>query len=326
MQITRRTTIAGGLAALAAAIAPTARAAADWSPPEPDRELRVKVRGGSIYVRVNGPLDARAAPALFIHGGPGSGHAYFLPALQMADRRAIILYDSLDAGLSDRPGDPANWTVERFVSEVDAIRAALDLDRLHLVGQSWGGTVALEYGARVPGGLRSLTLSSPLVSTRSWEASTRAQLATLPEDVQAVINSHEVAGTTGDPAYAAAMDIFYAHFLARHRPPAYVTAYRERTGIRLNPLVYNAMWGPGEIRATGSLRDYDGEPLLPRLSVPVLAIAGDHDEMTPDALRPLVARIPEGRLAIIADSGHSTFGDQPAQVIALLRDHFGQTD
>ena len=62
---------------------------------------------------------------LCAHGGPGGSDSYFLPSLQMADERAVILYDQLDSGLSDHPNDPANWTVERFVSEVDAIRAAL---------------------------------------------------------------------------------------------------------------------------------------------------------------------------------------------------------
>ena len=74
-----------------------------------------------------------------VHGGPGSSHAGFIPALPLADDRAVILYDQLDNGRSDAPNDPFNWTVERFVSEIDAIRAALNLRQFHLLGQSWGG-------------------------------------------------------------------------------------------------------------------------------------------------------------------------------------------
>ena len=131
------------LAGIAAVSALPVAARTAWTPPLPDRERRVPERGGSIYVRVNGDLAAARAPVLFVHGGPGSGHAGFLPTLQLADSRAVILYDQLDAGLSDHPGDAENWTVERFVSEVDAIRAALGLKRLHLVGQSWGSSIAL---------------------------------------------------------------------------------------------------------------------------------------------------------------------------------------
>jgi proline iminopeptidase/L-proline amide hydrolase len=309
-----------------AAMLPIGAKAQDWAPPAPEQEVRVPVRGGSVYVRVNGDLAAPRAPVLFIHGGPGSGHGYFLPALQLADRRAVILYDQLDAGLSGRPGDPANWTVERFVSEVDAIRAALGLTRLHLVGHSWGSTIALEYGARKPAGLRSLTLGSPLISTRSWEASTRAQLAKLPPAVREAIETHERAGTTRDPAYVAAMDVFYAQFLRRHPAPAYVTAYRSRPGLASNPVVYEAMWGPGEISATGSLRGYDGEPLLPLIAAPTLVVCGEHDEMTPAAAAPLAAQIPDARLVTIADAGHALSTDQPRAYVQALRAHLDRND
>ena len=321
MQVARREFLAG----LAAAAARPGYAA-EWTPPAPDRELRVPVRGGSIYVRVNGDLVASRAPVLFIHGGPGSGHGYFLPTLQLADQRAVILYDQLDAGLSDRPGDPANWTVERFVSEVDAIRAALGLKRLHIVGHSWGSTIALEYAARRPAGLESLTLGSPLISTRSWEASTRAQLAKLPRAVQTAIETHERAGTTRDPAYVAAMEVFYAQFLRRHPAPAYVTAYKRRPGLASNPIVYEAMWGPGEISATGTLRSYDGEPLLPAIAVPTLVVCGEHDEMTPAAAAPLAARIPDARLVVIPDAGHALPTDQPQRYVAALRTHLASSE
>lgn len=316
------------VAAMAAAsLLPAAARADPWTPPPPERELRVPVRGGKIYVRVNGDLAAACAPVLFIHGGPGSGHSGFLPTLQLAGERAVILYDQLDAGLSDRPADPANWTVERFVSEVDAVRAALRLARLHVVGQSWGSTIALEYAARRPAGLKSLTLGSPLVSTRSWEASTRAQLATLPAPVRATIETHERQGTTDDPAYAAAMEIFYARFLRRHAAPDYISAYKHRhPALASNKLVYQAMWGPGEIAATGTLKRYDGEPLLSRIAVPTLVLCGDHDEMTPAALKPLVARIAGARLVVVPDAGHAVASDQPQHYVAAIRNHLAAND
>ncbi|MFW2831138.1 alpha/beta fold hydrolase [Sphingomonas sp. ID0503] len=143
MQLSRRQALAGLLTALPATSA-IARAP-DWTPPAPDQELRVPVRGGRIYVRVNGDLTAPRAPVVLIHGGPGSNHGYLTACLPLADERAVIVYDQLDCGRSDHPSDPADWTAKRFVSEVDAIRAALDLRRLHIVGNSWGGTIALEY-------------------------------------------------------------------------------------------------------------------------------------------------------------------------------------
>lgn len=322
MQLTRRQALAGVLAA------PTAACALppEWTPPPPDRELRVPVRGGRIYVRVNGDLAGPRPPVVLIHGGPGSSHGYLLATLPLADERAVILYDQLDTGLSDRPGERANWTVERFVSELDAIRAALDLRRLHVVGHSWGGTVALEYAARRPAGLRGLVLSSPLISTRSWQASTRAELATLPPAVRATIDRHERAGTTQDPDYLKAMGVFYARFAQRRPDPAWLTAYRARTGLAGNRALYRTMWGGGEIYGTGTLRDYDGEPLLRRIAAPTLVICGQHDEFAPAFAAPLARRIPRARLVTVPDAGHATMLDQPGFYVRALRTHMAAAD
>ncbi|MFN4176100.1 proline iminopeptidase-family hydrolase [Phenylobacterium sp.] len=309
-----------------AALAPGLAWSQDWTPPPPDRELRVPVRGGSIYVRVNGDLAGPRAPVVFARGGPGSNHAYFLGALKMAGERAVVLYDQLDAGLSDRPNDPANWTVERYVSEVDAIRAALDLRRLHLVGHSWGSTIALEYAARQPGGLLSATLGSPLISTKSWERSTTAQLAKLPPDIQRVVNAHEAAGTTDSPEYARAMETFYAAYLSRGPRADYVLAYRDGLVRKTNGRVYLGMWGPGEIRATGLLKSYDGEPLLPRIAAPTLVVTGEYDEMTADVLRPLAARIPKAELKVIPGAGHALPSTHPDAYVALVRAHLARND
>lgn len=320
------------LAGLAgAALAPTlARAQGQakpaWTAPAPDRELMVPVRGGRIYVRVNGDLKGPRAPVVCAHGGPGGSHYYFLPSLEMAEDRAVILYDQLDSGLSDHPNDPANWTVERFVSEVDAIRAALDLPRLHLVGHSWGSTVALEYAARQPGGLRSLTLGSPLISTASWTQSTLAQLAKLPPEVIETINALEAAGDTANPAYGKAMAIFYRQYAARRPPPDYVVAYVKARGLALNPKLYEGMWGPGEIRATGSLKTYDGEPLLPCITAPTLVITGEYDEMTADVLRPLVDRMPNASLAVVPDAGHGMPATHSEPYLAAVRAHLARHD
>ena len=261
-----------------------------------------------------------------VHGGPGGNHYYFLPSLMMADQRAVILYDQLDSGLSDRPNDPANWTVERFVSEVDAIRAALGLQRLHLVGHSWGSTVALEYAARQPGGLKSLTLGSPLISTKSWTASTMAQLNKLPPGIVATINRLEAASDTRNPDYVAAMNVFYKQYLARGPTPPYVEAYAKAKGLKTNDKLYETMWGPGEIRSTGTLRAYDGEPLLPRVTAPTLVVCGQYDEMTADVLRPLVARMPDASLSVVPGAGHGMPATHADLYVAAVRAHLARHD
>jgi proline iminopeptidase/L-proline amide hydrolase len=310
MTLHRRDLLLGLSGAAAVGLMP-ARSAARilGAVPAPDRELKVPVRGGAIYVRVNGDLSARTAPLLMVHGGPGSSHAGFIPALPLADDRAVILYDQLDNGRSDAPNDPFNWTVERFVSEIDAIRAALNLREFHLLGQSWGGTVVNEYAARRPAGLKSLILSSPLISTKSWEASTTQRLKSLPPAVRARIAAHEATAASDPAGYEAAMKPFYDAFLLRHGTPAYLKAYKAALPVPFAERQYNAMWGPGEIRATGTLRDYDGEPLLKRITAPTLVQCGEFDEFSPAACKLVAAKVKGSTTAVIPDSGHSTAVD-----------------
>lgn len=299
---------------------------ANWNPPLPDIERRVRVRGGNVYVRVNGNLAANRAPVLMLHGGPGYNHADFLAILKLADERAVILYDQLDAGLSDQPNNPGNWSVERFVSEIDAIRASFDLNAFHLVGHSWGSALAMQYAARQPAGLTSLTVSGPFFSTRSWETSTLAEVGTLPRPVREAIDEHERTGTTDDRAYQDAIIVYYKQYLERHPEPDYVTKYKERTGIKLAPVVYKGMWGPAEMRSSGILRTYDGESLLGEIRVPTLVICGEHDEMSPAAAAPLAKKIRGARMVVVSDSGHMISLDQPEIYVRTIGEHLARAD
>jgi len=314
-------------AATGTAFATRAAVARSEAPvPAPTRELRVPVQGGSLYVRVNGDLNGPRAPLLLAHGGPGGCHASLVPALALAEDRAIILYDQLDSGRSDRPADPANWTVPRFVDEVAAIRTALGLDRLHLFGHSWGATIALEYGARRPAGLESLILMGPLISTKAWMDDAATLRARLPAAVQATLDACEGPTPPDAASCLAATDAFYARYW-RLRPVAPAVAAYEASIPKCRATgLYEAMWGPSEFRATGTLRDYDGTPLLGRLTVPTLMMIGDSDEITVPTAQHFVDRIPDGALIVVANAAHRIQSDRTDLFLTHLHDWLQRHD
>ncbi len=78
------------------------------------------VPGGNVFYRMIG--GGEAAPLLTLHGGPGFPHNAFAPLAQLGDERAVVFYDQLGCGQSDRPDDPSLWRIERAVEEVDALR------------------------------------------------------------------------------------------------------------------------------------------------------------------------------------------------------------
>jgi proline iminopeptidase/L-proline amide hydrolase len=313
--------------AAAAALAPAAFARGPAAYPAAGREVMVPVRGGRVYVRVNGDLAGERPPLVLLHGGPGGTHGALLDALALADERAVILYDQLDSGRSDHPGDPANWTVARFTDELDAIRLALGIGRWHVAGHSWGGTVALEYGARAPAALASLILASPLVSTRSWIADANTLRRQLEPEVQSTLDRCDTPAPPTKEACDTATGAFYAAFNGREEASDGMIAYRAQSGRGWNPRLYETMWGKTEFVSTGTLKDYDGEPLLARLNGErTLFIAGQYDEARPETVGGFAARVPGAEFAVVPGAAHGIFNDRPAETIALLRGWLARQD
>ena len=295
--------------------------------PRPTREAMVPVPGGRVYVRVDGDLSAPRLPVILAHGGPGGTHAGLVEAIALADQRAVILYDQLDTGRSDRPDDPALWTVARFTDELEAIRRALDVPRWHMGGFSWGGTLALEYGARRPAALAGLVLGSPLIATKRWIADSDAWRAALPADVQATLTACERPAPPAKPACTAAEDAFYARHMVRTRRNPAVAAYAAQARVAGNDRMYETMWGPTEFTATGTLRDYDGTSLLAKLDGRrALFVTGQYDEARPATVAAFAQGVPDAELAVIPGSGHALFADRPDETIAILRAFLARHD
>lgn len=287
--------------------------------PAPTSEAMVPVEGGRIYVRVNGSLAGPRPPILMIHGGPGGSHAGFVPATALAGERAVILYDQLDSGRSDAPNNPDNWVVPRFVDEIDAIRRFLKVERLHVLGASWGGTVALEYAARRPRGLASTILQSPLITTKSWLGDAAILRGQLPADARGTLTSCETPAPPPVAACDAATAVFYKNFNRRVPATPDLSAYGKTLPQTFNAKIYNAMWGSSEFVSTGTLRDYNGAPLLKRLDGPrTLFMAGEFDEARPATVAAFARQVPGAKFIEVKGAAHGILNDQPERFLATV--------
>lgn len=319
----------GLLAGLAAgALAPSALAQSLALRLKPDRELMVPVEGGQIYVRVNGDLNSRRAPLVYMHGGPGGNHIGLLPLTALADERAIILYDQLDSGRSDAPEDPKNWRVPRFVDELDRIRDALGVKQWHVGGGSWGGTLALEYGARRRPELRGLIVQSPLVSTRSWIADADRLRTLLPPATRDTLAACDTPAPPEAAVCDAATRDYYAEHVRRSKGRnAELAAYAAGQPRRAGQVIYEKMWGKSEFSASGTLKDYDGEPLLAKLNGPrTLFVCGEYDEATPQTVAAFARRTPGATFREVKGAAHAILADRPGEFLAIVRDWCARHD
>ena len=318
-----------GIGADAAAPAAPARTEGPCLPGirlRPDREEMVPVPGGRVYVRINGDLRGKRPPIVMMHGGPGSSHWYFLNATTLSDDRAVILYDQLDSGRSDHPGDPANWVIPRFLDELEAIRAWLGVDRWHVLGASWGGTLALEYGARQPAALAGLVLQSPLISTPLWLRDAKRLKDAMPPRIRDLLYRCDTPGAADAAECEAATDHFYRRHIHLTDPPPEIAAYKAALPRSFSPDIYMHMWGRAEFTASGTLKDYDGSALLARLEGPALFLAGEHDEAIPETIAAFARQVPGADFAMIPDAAHIAFGDNPAAYLSILRPWLARHD
>jgi len=306
---TRRQALLAGASAIL--LPSVARAAAEPGVPPPDRELRVPVQGGSIYVRVNGRLDGPRAPIIMVHGGPGGALFQFFPGLPLATDRAVILYDQLDSGRSDAPNDPKNWTVDRYVSEIEAIRSTLGLHRFHLLGHSWGGILANRYAATQPRGLRSLILQGTPLSDQRLKESIEQRYTELPNDLGAVILKHEREGTTDSAEYREAHSAFFKKHLARTSMKSVALPYVANIPMDRGDALADYMIGSRIHGFGGQLKGFNDEPLLRRIKVPTLVLFGEYDLMTRDAEDAVTRQLRRGQMVELANAGHMAQFDQP---------------
>lgn len=288
--------------------------ACDQAPTIDAGEGMIQVPGGQVYYRVEG--GGAATPLLLLHGGPG-GASYYLNSLgQLSDERPVVFYDQLGAGRSDRPAADSLWRIPRFVEELRRVREELGLDRIHLLGHSWGAMLAIEYLLTDPPGVESVILASMTPSVEQWLADTGERVASLPDSTRKVIRRHEEAGTTDDPAYQAAVMDFYHRYLSRRDPwPAVL----DSTFAQFGEQVYATMWGPSEFTATGRLKTWDARGRLDRIDLPALVTVGDHDEMSVESARDMARRLPDSRLEVIEGAGHLTMVDRPEAYARVIR-------
>lgn len=266
-------------------------------------------------------------PLLCLHGGPGACHNYLqsLDAMVETGRR-VIYYDQIGCGQSVIPvSKPEMWTVELYVEEVDVVRQALGLDRIHLLGQSWGGMLAMEYMLTQPKGVASLTIASSPASMIQWVEEANKLRDELPPEVQATLLKHEEAGTTNSQEYLDAMQVFYDRHVCRRLPyPDYVK--RSFDLLAEAPEVYNTMNGPSEFHVVGTIKNWDVRHRLGEINVPTLVTSGRFDEATPVIAGTVQQGIPGARWQIFEQSSHMAHVEEEELYRQVLTDFISQYD
>jgi proline-specific peptidase len=289
-----------------------------------DRDLPVEegfipYRGYKTWYRIAGKKEEPGkVPLICLHGGPGATHDYFGSLEEFATTgRRVILYDQLGWGNSDHIQNPSMWTVNLFMDELAVLIHSLGLTRVHILGHSWGGQLAMEYALTQPAGLASLILADTLASAPQWAFEAQRLISQLPETTQQVIRSHEAGGTTDSAEYKEAMKEYFRHFIGGPIDPKPEWAVEAFKKFEANE-VYLTMWGPSEFCISGTSKDWDITDRLNEICVPALIMCGRYDEATPHLAETIHHGIPGSEMVIFENSAHFPHIDETERYLQVL--------
>lgn len=286
------------------------------------KEGYVEVTGGKVWYQIHGHTN-KNTPVIIIHGGPGSSH-YSLQGLKvLGEERPVIFYDQLGCGKSDRPTDTSLWKLDRFVEELGQLREALQLDEVHILGHSWGTTLAAAYMLTKPQGVKSIIFSSSCLSAPLWAEDQDRNRKKLPLQVQETLATCEANGTTDSQEYIEATAEFNKRFVCRIDPwPQFL-----KEGAHLkNRDVYNIMWGPSEFHVTGNLKDFDCTERLHEINVPTLYTCGRYDEATPESTEYFKSLTPNAQIHIFEQSAHMPYLEEPDEFLQVISQFLREVD
>ncbi|GAO45426.1 proline iminopeptidase-family hydrolase [Flavihumibacter petaseus] len=267
---------------------------------------------------------------LLLHGGPGGTHEFFENFDGYLPNEGIeyIYYDQLDSYYSDKPNDSTLWTTQHFVEEVEQVRKALKLDKdnFYLLGQSWGGLLAMEYALKYQQNLKGLIISNMMASIPEYEKYAREVLAPqLPPEVWKEIAALEAKGDFQNPRYSELlMKNYYTEHVVR-KPLEEWPEFINRAFSHLNPKIYVYMQGYSEFGVTGNatLKHWDVSGRLKEISVPTLMIGGKYDTMDPKYMEWMSKQVQHGR-NLTVNAGHCAQYDDPENyfggLIKFLKD------
>jgi proline-specific peptidase len=282
------------------------------------REGFITHNGYRTWYAISGHEEAQGKyPLLLLHGGPGFSHDYLQPLAALSNKgRRTVFYDQLGAGRSDHPNNYSIYTIQLYLKELDSIRKTLNLDELHILGQSWGGQLALEYALTHPKGLKSLILADSLSNSAQWASEANRLRSEMPESILRILDKHEADGTTDDPEYQEATMEFYRRHVCRLPVwPDVLNASFE--WFNKFPQVYQTMWGVNEFNITGTLRDWSVTSRLGEIDVPTLLLSGRYDESTPLINETMKRGIRGSKWVMFEDSSHTPHLEEPEKYLTV---------
>lgn len=273
------------------------------------------------YYRIIKPDHSTKTPLVMLHGGPGSTHNYFEIFDEFAQKykQPIIMYDQIGCGNSSIPNDPSIYNRQTWLKELDALVNRLQLSSFHLLGQSFGGMLAIMYLCDYqPINVKSVILSSTLSDANLWRQEQQRMIKELPLNLQQAIALAQETGDFTSSEYLKANE----EFMLRHCAPHFTKNDPEPLWRpkKSGTLAYQTAWGPNEYSPLGNLADYNYTAKLHQIKIPSLIISGTDDLCTPLVAKTMFDNLPDAKWELFANCRHMPFVENYPKYCQILAD------
>ncbi|MGB5026940.1 MAG: proline-specific peptidase family protein [Chitinophagaceae bacterium] len=249
---------------------------------------------------------------LLLHGGPAMTHEYMecFESFFPKEGFEFYEYDQLGSYYSDQPKDSSLWTIERFVEEVEQVRQAIGADSTNffVLGNSWGGILAMEYALKYQQHLKGLLVANMMASAPEYGKYAADVLSKqMDPAVLAEVREIEAKADFANPRY---MELLIPHFYQQHlcRLKEWPDGFN-RTMKHANSEIYVMMQGPSEFGIAGRLAQWDIKNRLKEVKVPTLMIGAKHDTMDPKAMEEQSKLVQKGRYLYCPNGSHLAMWD-----------------
>jgi len=278
----------------------------------------VPVAGASLYYKVIG----EGKPLLVLHGGPGLDHSYFLPQMEvLAKNYKLIFFDQRGCGRSTDKIDSASISMAQFVDDIEALRKYFELDKVNLLGHSFGALLAMRYAIKYPTQVNSLMLVNPSAASSIWRDSSFSSMK-MKKDPETIEKMNLLMKTLAfENREPGAMSDFYR---LTFRSSFYDPSKVDELSLNFQKNYVETARLMNQLQSDSTLISYDLHPDLKKLNIHALIIGGEADVIHPMALEELHSSLKGSQYSFIEGCGHFPFIEQPEQFLKAINKFFSK--
>ncbi len=280
----------------------------------------ITVNAAKLYVVLVGQGD----PLIIIPGGPGGAHPGYRAFDSLAKDNQIIYFDAFGRGKSDTAKDVKEYTLARDIEDIEGLRKALHLDKLNVLGHSYGGVVAQGYALKYPEHVNHLILANTFHSYLMWQKNddnSNHEIATnYPEVWDSLMIIREKGAVSSDPEHQRLYSKVPYGFLYAYNPNNFLSRGRKPYPNSFNSKLYYQMVGrDGDFLVGSDIGTFDYRRELKNLKMPVLIYGGRYDRVAvPVMMAKYKEYCPQAKFIMFEKSGHNPQIEEPSKLFALI--------